>query len=423
MSSSKHAKGPTQAHAKHHTPQASAHMNVLGREGEDLLMSHRPSAKSSPMRHTSAASQQKRTHKGVSDDCVIHGQTAAHTPASGPVTPRRGSRVNSSSGNQNITGGIKSKKSIDEAHHANSPRRPESASLWWGKLWGNTADIQGGDVDETSSQYQSLEAPDSSAARRAFVSSTISNATVTVEDRLKQDCAFFYQGIEETSPAKNRRQGLQPLTSALNQSRLLTSAAGAQFRAKYEQLNQETVLLDTDDLFLDEYTTQHKTEAIESSKTTSTRTSQTTGKLSTLFFEQNGRLLMRLPRDQTRLIMDQDLEPGIISVEQWRKVNRKFFDPVGPSISYDEEDERMAILEDGEILPSRTKQPPALQYVITVPEDLYRRVVAEMSYALMPPWWGFCSESDGRADIKLALGILAVILLLLFISTMEWPTD
>jgi len=122
--------------------------------------------------------------------------------------------------------------------------------------------------------------------------------------------------------------------------------------------------------------------------------------------------------------MDQDLEPGIISVEQWRKVDRENFDPVGPAVAADEEDGTIRILEeDGTLGKKATKQPPPLTYVMTVPDDLYRRVVSEMSYALLPPWWGFfmcCNESGGHADIRLALAILAVVLFLIFVSTMEW---
>lgn len=291
---------------------------------------------------------------------------------------------------------------------------------WWGKMWGsNSSEINDLD-DETSSQYQSLEAPELSE-RRPFGSSAGSSMTVTVEDRLKQDCSFFYQGIEDN--LQSSRRGLQPLASALSHSRLLSTADGLRFRAKYELLNQDLALVQTNDLFLDEYASNRDTEVIDFLSTTCT--SQNTGRLSTLFFEQDGRLLMKLPRDQVRLITDPTLEPGILSVEQWRKVDLKSYDPVGPSVA-DEEEGRLAVLEDQESQPPGRQHLPPLRYVMTVPDDLYRRVVAEMSNALMPPWWGcfMCfSEFDGRGDIKLALAILSVTLLLMLIITMEWPTD
>ena len=120
---------------------------------------------------------------------------------------------------------------------------------------------------------------------------------------------------------------------------------------------------------------------------------------SNLCYEQNGRLLMKVPRDQVRLIMDGDLEPGIVSVEQWRK--------------------------DGKTPEEEEEENPPLRFVMTVPDDLYRRVVAEMSYIYFPPYWGLfrCCNENERADIRWALAILSVIFLLLFISTMEWRTE
>jgi hypothetical protein len=120
-------------------------------------------------------------------------------------------------------------------------------------------------------------------------------------------------------------------------------------------------------------------------------------------------MLMKLPRDQVRLIMDHNLEPGIVSVEQWRKEDQNTTDPTTPTTN-------------GQ---SFFESTPPLRYVMTVPDDLYRRIVSEMSYAMFPPYWGVfkcCTETE-RADIKVALAIFFVVLLLLFISTMEWPTD
>jgi hypothetical protein len=347
---------------------------------------------------------------------------------SGTVSPPRRSR-----GGNNGTNSIE----LSSTHEIVVVDLPQTSALsytddksrWWGKLWGTNPNHDDDHDDETSAQYQSLEAPHDLPNRTAFVSSAISNATVTVEDRLKQDCSFFYQGIEEP-PQSSHRGGLQPLASALQQSRLLLSTAdGDRFRAKYQRLNQDVVPMESDDLFLDEYTrTQQKRNTDVIDFASRVNTSQNTGKLSTLFFEQDGRLLMKLPRDQVRLIMDPSLEPGIISVEQWRKVDHEIFDPVGPAIG-DEEEGLMVVLDDPESYTTssrRTKQLPGLRYVMTVPDDLYRRVVAEMSHALMPPWYGCflcCSESEGRADIKLALAVLSVIFFIMIISTLERPAD
>jgi hypothetical protein len=63
---------------------------------------------------------------------------------------------------------------------------------------------------------------------------------------------------------------------------------------------------------------------------------------------------------------------------------------------------------------------PPLRYVLTVPPDLYRKVVAEMSDNLLHPWYGCskCLSSDsGKADIRIALAILCVVFVLLLINT------
>ena len=67
-----------------------------------------------------------------------------------------------------------------------------------------------------------------------------------------------------------------------------------------------------------------------------------------------------------------------------------------------------------------------LHYVMTVPEDLYQRVVSEISTEAFPPYWGFfqcCNQDNERADIKLAVVILAFVMFLLLLGSIEWPTD
>jgi len=396
-------------------------MSVLGRDGDDYGppaqgSSQRVADSSSSSNHpTTITSSSSRPDQVQSEDSLSHESPAIGQPRRARGVDRRSKSV-----------GRSTQTSLDP--QVPSTSSSDDTSRWWGKLWGgsNPTEQQEASDDETSSQYQPLEAPEGgSPSPGTLVSSAISQMTVTVEDRLKQDCPFFYQGIQDI-PQTDRR-GLQPLVSALRHSRLLSTAEGARFRACYERLNQDLTLIDTDDLFLDEpVSSDRNTIRMESSS--STRISQNTGKLSTLFFEQDGRLLMKLPRDQVRLIMDPDLKPGIISVEQWRKEDRTLLDSVTTFVGDDEEEGGMPILEDPDhYIPTRKKEVlPELRYVMTVPDDLYRRVVAEMSYALMPPWWGCfmcCSESEGRADIKLALALLSVILLLMFISTMEWPTN
>lgn len=396
-------------------------------------------------------SEMSRVDVATSDDKTMQESSSL---GSGLLSNRSEAPRSGRSRTPSITASL-SRRSLPQGADATVSSTADTAN-WWGKLlWGKTTS-EDADEDDTTTKYQSLEPPESEGSQTARIngyslstgalttSSTedrsSSSTTTTIEDRLKQNCSFFYQGMDDHSGSSSRNQRrLQyrpegtrfvSLTSSLNQSmpRFMSSLEASRFRTRYEKLNNAIVSADNDDLIFDEYQgrqgRQNSTvnNVVDFSNTATA--SQNTGKLSTLFFEQNGRLLMKLPRDQIRLIMDQDLEPGIISVEQWRKVDRNHFDPM--ETAEDVQDARMAILEDDAAVVNNTSQLPPLRYVMTVPDDLYRRVVAEMSYALLPPCWGFfncCNATDGKADIKIALVILAVILLFMFISTMVWPTN
>lgn len=463
------------SHGKRQAPETSVHMSVLGLDGEDHEV------------HVVAASDNGRTNNNTNNsgggphyhpDNMGENKKSAPGAALGisgsssrPTTPGRSRQSPPSQPTTPSRTSPTRKSTSTMAGLETSGPAASDANSWWGKMpWGKAPT----DEDDASSQYQSLEIPDGDESSRTSLAHRMmmmgssrgrndaispvaslmasSSTVTTVEDRLKKDCSFFYQGIEDGEESMAMRAqktpglsflpgsaggGLRPLSTALNHQmpRLLSSREGARFQAHYQRLNQDVIIAENDDLILDEYYHSERrhpksssaamSEVIEFSSAATT--SQNTGKLSTLFFEQDGRLLMKLPRDQVRLIMDPDLEPGIISVEQWRRVDRNSFDPVGPAVGADED--MMPILEGGggQVNGKNSSQPPELRYVMTVPDDLYRRVVAEMSYSLLPPCWGFfqcCNGgADGKADIKLALGIFGFILFLLFICTLVWPTE
>jgi hypothetical protein len=109
--------------------------------------------------------------------------------------------------------------------------------------------------------------------------------------------------------------------------------------------------------------------------------------------------------DAVRLVMDPDLEAGILSVEQWRREDQKEGTP-GLPLSPE-----AAVLDR-----------PPLRYALTVSPDLYRRVVAEMSDDFTNPFCGVsrCCSDNGKADIRIAVAILVVIFVVLFINTVYW---
>jgi hypothetical protein len=427
---------------------------------------------------------------------------------------------------------------------------------------------------------------DSSFAGTATASAVAADTPATTkEDRIRQSASYFYKGMENGDPlspmnANNSRRmsvggagsdrrnmrNIIPSSNSLlrnmssRHSRILSGRDGVVFMSKYERLNQDIRRPrrkkrqeqqnedhsssnnnddnndnSNNDLFLDEETSscdyrEHIPNPTNNVVMDATSLTNPHGVRSSLFYEQDGRMLMKLPRDQVRLVMDYDLEPGILSVEQWRnredaertaveamtamttrtterehrrqqyrreqqhqqrrwrrrrqqlqeqeQERKEMFDDDNDDNKTD--DDENAIDEDSDPLKSEGggQQPteviqqqqqkqkqqrlkndymyddeyysdsdnydydydndyydmeedrpvllPALSYVITVPPDLYQRLVGEMSAKAFPPYWGFfkCVTQEGeRADIKLALFVLLIVMLVLGAGSLEWPTD
>jgi len=434
---------------------------------------------------------------------------------------------------------------------------------------------------------------------------SMATATTTREDRVRQDCSYFYQGMDDDpsslsnhSPLHTTRshRGTGRTTTAANsmlrrmsvRARLSGEVDGALFMSRYERLNQVAPRVsrrsrskanalchqrgqqytgndnsssndihhiqdninsihedNTHDLFLDEEHgpddqpsatsyREHIPSPTNNVVMGATSLVNPHGVRSSMFFEQDGKMLMRLPRDQVRLVMDYNLEPGILSVEQWRsqedadknseklamqnsrtklsmqrekhrekqrkqkqqkakqrqrqkekeqrkrrrrrrkerelgKNNEQTTNAEAPlevvpledekgqprdiedpnkdieaatddddddsysSNSDDDDDDDDSYFDDddfddddddGDQYPLEDLL-PELKYVITIPDDLYRRMVGEMSAKAFPPYWGFfgcCNLESGRADIKLAIVIMTFVMSLLFVGSLEWRT-
>lgn len=406
--------------------------------------------------------------------------------------------------------------------------------------------------------------PPLTTATVGSASSVATDATPTVataatrEDRVRQECSAFYRGVEEgpTTPfhrTRGRRKGRSSADSnsllrrMSIRARLSGEVDGALFMSRYEKLNatidsqrrrrpkarhlrgqqytgndNSNANQDNDnhDLFLDENDDGQQPSSYREHIPSPTNNvvmgaanlSNPHGVRSRMFFEQDGKVLMRLPRDQVRLVMDYNLEPGILSVEQWRsqedataaseklaaqnarsrmsstrerenrrrrrerrrrrrrrRRKRKQQQQQEEEKQQDDEEKKQSALETVVLEEGKPKDVedlsdsnnngeeedddddsyssysddydsdldddeddyfdedlmPELKYVITIPDDLYRRMVADMSSKLIPPYWGFfkcCNQESERADIRLALVILAVVMSLLFIGSLEWRT-
>jgi hypothetical protein len=116
---------------------------------------------------------------------------------------------------------------------------------------------------------------------------------------------------------------------------------------------------------------------------------------SNLVYEADGKRLMRLPRDRVRLLMDPDLEPGILSVE-------------GPSRCYHHDNDNIDN-NNIDIDNNNSTDQHSIGYVLTVHEDLYRKIVMEMSPRYL--------QYDAKLDIRYAYLLLTIVMILLLINT------
>lgn len=135
---------------------------------------------------------------------------------------------------------------------------------------------------------------------------------------------------------------------------------------------------------------------------------------------RTGRLLLKLPHDHVRLLMDPDLEVGVLSVEQRRKgrYRRKYKHSQAPAT-------RGSDFEDFDEFANNESERPPLNYVLTVPEDLYRKLVSDLSDSVTKPYCGMrrCCNENEHVDIRVAIALFGLMLFILLVITFIWPTN
>lgn len=251
-----------------------------------------------------------------------------------------------------------------------------------------------------------LSAVTSRAVAFTSVATTEEEETPAKEEAVRKDCSFFYQDMEEAAAVTASDDSYMAQGDSASDSNPRYRAA---YRARFQQLNDDTgeeFRHHNDDdgehdlLFYDE----------EASVATPAPNVLDVAH-SSLCWSQDGRILMKLPKDKVRLIMDPHLEPGILSVEQQRyhRVAKQ-------------KDDSSDDLGDALGATDAPLDPEEIMYVLTVDDHLYRRVVGEMSGALSSRFrvHQFCIE-EGRVDISVAVFLLVIVLIILFINTIIWP--
>ena len=170
---------------------------------------------------------------------------------------------------------------------------------------------------------------------------------------------------------------------------------------------------------------------------------------SSLSYFSNGRVQIRLPKDRVRLLMDDHMEAGILCVEK-EIMSRS--DDIN-------DDTNTEVLPSQELLEANTngqqittpllkpkspqnKTTPSasantttddipssimneLQYVMTIDQDLYKRVLSEIADSRSPCGIYYCCHDyeSKSVNINVALGILAFVFSLILWGTLVWPTD
>ena len=157
-----------------------------------------------------------------------------------------------------------------------------------------------------------------------------------------------------------------------------------------------------------------------------------TARQSSLFYRADGRLLMRLPRDRVRLLVDPDLEVGVLSVEQWRAAESK--DETTHEFHFSrsncDDDEANILLSSlpplrKEVRPTSMNPSaprPELRYVLTVSDDLYRKIVEEMSPTTVKYFCcnRACCNDEEKVDIRVAFSLFLAVLFVLFINMLAF---
>ena len=171
---------------------------------------------------------------------------------------------------------------------------------------------------------------------------------------------------------------------------------------------------------------------------------------SSMSYMVNGKVLIKLPTDRVRLVVDENMDPGILSVEnnaddvalakmRANRVNMSLRDQVGeelfsslsssPSLKLDCE----TISIETSIGPppihynARNKRPnpslTELNYVLTLEPDLYRRVLSEAADNRMPCGLFYCCDDDRskNVNIRVAIGILSFAFGFILWGICIWP--
>ena len=331
---------PRRSHRTHHTDVSNPHLHVLGRDGQDL-----PLFEDHTNNHTTTSTPPLSTSKhwwNIAWNAHKHEPETTTTYAS-----------------LNGEAQVQAKTTSVAPFTSSLPMTTTTAT----STLSPSAAVRALLAETTTRNSVSPPCLDATSSSSHYTSAL---SQQTEEDLIRQDCSFFYRDMDEVAVSPRARTALTTLPPQQQSA----------YRARYQQLNQENVMNDDLELY---YESEDEDDAAAPSFAASRLYSDVTN--SSLYYKHNGRVLMKLPKDNVRLVMDPELgEPGILSAI----VNGK---------------------ED-------------ISYILTVHPDLYRKVVLDLAQTSSCLW-----ETQDRVSMHVAVLLLVGILLVLFIFTLIYPGD
>ena len=118
-----------------------------------------------------------------------------------------------------------------------------------------------------------------------------------------------------------------------------------------------------------------------------------------------------MPSDNVRLLMDPNLEPGILSVEYGNGCEQF------KSTSHDE----VVYDNDSPQKPLEKSKAEELSYILTVDDDLYKRLIKEISDSVhLPCGLYYCCQESQSSRVSIGVAIFLLSIVFTFLVAVLW---
>lgn len=220
------------------------------------------------------------------------------------------------------------------------------------------------------------------------------------EEQVMAQSSFFYRDMDDVIPQRRKSS-----VGGGGGGGVLPPHERSAYRARFQQLNQEFIVQDDLELFsLDLGENQELPSSSSSLAPPPNNNIIQDFSHSSLYYKQDGKVLMKLPKDKVRLVMDPELgQAGILSSACIITAGKN-----PDSNNNNNNNEYPAFTE--------------ISYILTVPPDIYQKVVLELAHK-HTTICSSCFVDEDRVAIQVAIGLLIAILLLLFINVLIYPGD